>query len=261
MTAGIGAIFALEAYMLKDAIPALIKSWNDADFKPPPRYGDANTQMRNISRLTGSQISDDANIMENNVTGSVKKTYQEVVADLTAMKNQGLEQTSQLTWQAQDMFANMGNKVGIDMANMDASAKGYWNDVASYIDMHPITGSVSYTQGSGAPLMHNAEGTDFSPGGLSWVGERGPEIMYIPRGAQIIPHEQTMAILGGGGNQPQDSRVIPNNMYGGMGGGDQRIVVENHLYLDGHELTNILLDPLGNAMMRNAILQHGGRRY
>ena len=138
------------------------------------------------------------------------------------------------------MFANMGNKVGLDMANMDASAKGYWNDIADYINNHPITGSVSYTQGSGAPLMHNAEGTNFSPGGLSWVGERGPEIMYIPRGAQVIPHDLAMGMLGGGGNnQP----------------------IHIHVEVGGHEVLSYLIDHMGNAMMQRSILQYGGRAW
>jgi hypothetical protein len=33
-----------------------------------------------------------------------------------------------------------------------------------------------------------AEGTDSAPGGLSVVGEKGPELMNVPRGAQVIPN-------------------------------------------------------------------------
>ena len=32
-----------------------------------------------------------------------------------------------------------------------------------------------------------ASGTDFAPGGLSLVGERGPELVNLPRGSQVIP--------------------------------------------------------------------------
>lgn len=35
-----------------------------------------------------------------------------------------------------------------------------------------------------------ASGTSYAPGGLGIVGERGPELMYIPRGAQIVPNSQ-----------------------------------------------------------------------
>lgn len=33
-----------------------------------------------------------------------------------------------------------------------------------------------------------AEGTDSAPGGMAWVGEKGPEIVNLPRGAQVIPN-------------------------------------------------------------------------
>src|SRR6266567_4203759 len=201
-------------------------------------------QMAAGANQTSQQIDHDMtvnmNATDRNVSNSANNMYRNVVAHLTDMKNQGLEQTSQLTWQAQDMFANMGNKVGIDMANMDATAKGYWNDIADYINNHPITGSVSYTQGSGAPLMHNAEGTNFSPGGLSVVGERGPEIVFLPRGAQVIPHDSALGMLGGGGNnQP----------------------MHIHIEVGGHEVLSYLIDHMGNAMMQQSILQYGGRAW
>lgn len=35
---------------------------------------------------------------------------------------------------------------------------------------------------------HFANGTKYAPGGLAWVGEHGPELRYIPRGAQVLPN-------------------------------------------------------------------------
>lgn len=32
-----------------------------------------------------------------------------------------------------------------------------------------------------------AEGTDYAPGGWSWVGEKGPELVNLPRGSQVLP--------------------------------------------------------------------------
>lgn len=44
-----------------------------------------------------------------------------------------------------------------------------------------------------------AVGTRFAPGGLALVGERGPELVNIPRGSQVIPAAQTANMLGGVG--------------------------------------------------------------
>lgn len=40
-----------------------------------------------------------------------------------------------------------------------------------------------------------ASGTDYAPGGWSLVGEQGPELMYVPRGAQIKPAGETKEML------------------------------------------------------------------
>lgn len=39
-----------------------------------------------------------------------------------------------------------------------------------------------------------AMGTSFHPGGLSWVGERGPELVNLPRGAQVLNNSQSIAL-------------------------------------------------------------------
>ncbi len=43
-----------------------------------------------------------------------------------------------------------------------------------------------------------ASGTGFFGGGLAWVGERGPELVSLPRGSRIWPAQQSMAMAGGG---------------------------------------------------------------
>ncbi|WP_316197082.1 hypothetical protein [Bradyrhizobium sp. SZCCHNS3053] len=42
-----------------------------------------------------------------------------------------------------------------------------------------------------------AEGTDSAPGGLAMVGERGPELVNLPRGAQVYPNAVTKQMTSG----------------------------------------------------------------
>jgi len=50
-------------------------------------------------------------------------------------------------------------------------------------------GTAAPTMGlGGLPAMY-ASGTDFARGGLSIVGEKGPELLNIPRGSQVIPND------------------------------------------------------------------------
>ena len=44
-------------------------------------------------------------------------------------------------------------------------------------------------QGSGL-LPGFADGTDFAPGGMARVGERGPEEVYLPRGSRVVPNHK-----------------------------------------------------------------------
>ena len=51
------------------------------------------------------------------------------------------------------------------------------------------TSSGSSSQYGG--VGHNANGTDNWRGGLSWVGEEGPELVNLPKGSQVIPNEKS----------------------------------------------------------------------
>lgn len=55
-----------------------------------------------------------------------------------------------------------------------------------------------------------ANGTDFAPGGPAIVGERGPELVNLPRGAQVIPNHQMRAAGGG------SSSTVNNINLGGI---------------------------------------------
>ena len=50
-----------------------------------------------------------------------------------------------------------------------------------------------------------AGGTNFAPGGLSIVGEEGPELLNIPRGSQVIPND---VLRRGGGATPSVTQHI-----------------------------------------------------
>jgi hypothetical protein len=53
-----------------------------------------------------------------------------------------------------------------------------------------------------------AAGTNFAPGGMAIVGERGPELVNLPRGSQVIPNHE-LAAMGGGSQVHQPTFVFP----------------------------------------------------
>ena len=53
--------------------------------------------------------------------------------------------------------------------------------------------------GNGGDAGNNAAGTPRWRGGLTWVGEEGPELVNLPRGTQIFPADMSAAMAGAGG--------------------------------------------------------------
>lgn len=71
------------------------------------------------------------------------------------------------------------------------------------------------TGGLSFPMF--AGGTDSAPGGLSIVGEKGPELVNLPRGSQ----------------------VVPNNKLGSMGGGDVHVPIQVNIDATGADAAGL----------------------
>lgn len=67
-----------------------------------------------------------------------------------------------------------------------------------------------------------ANGTDFAPGGMAMVGERGPELVNLPRGSQVIPNHR----LGGVGGSATLTIHAPEGFTVEQQGAIQGIAVE-----------------------------------
>lgn len=85
-------------------------------------------------------------------------------------------------------------------------AKAAINSVFGSIFNAPAAGGLSPFASMFSGLIgKNAEGTDNWRGGLSLVGEKGPEVVHIPRGAQVIPND---VLRQGGNSGPSISNVF-----------------------------------------------------
>lgn len=63
--------------------------------------------------------------------------------------------------------------------------------------------------GGGAMPREYANGTTFAEQGIAIVGERGPELVYLPRGAQVVPNQNVRNYsIGGDTYNVQDSVAI-----------------------------------------------------
>lgn len=56
------------------------------------------------------------------------------------------------------------------------------------------------------PPSFFAKGTTYAPGGMAVVGERGPELVNLPKGSQVIPNHKMGGMMGGNFNISVDAR-------------------------------------------------------
>lgn len=95
-----------------------------------------------------------------------------------------------------------GLGLNVSSGQLSNTQKLYYKDALEYTTYDPTTGTWvgnaynGYVQAGSGFVPYNAVGTDNFPGGLTWVGENGPEQVYLPRGTQIL-NAQESRLTGG----------------------------------------------------------------
>lgn len=80
-----------------------------------------------------------------------------------------------------------------------------WDKLKKWFEERPIIRWITTKVEEGADrdngfnrtLGRNAQGTNYWRGGLTWVGEQGPEIIELPRGSKVYNNQDSMAMSGG----------------------------------------------------------------
>lgn len=138
-------------------------------------------------------------------------TTMQEVADTSSSAGSGVGNLATAIEGAKPVMEELGDTIDTSLQGIGSSLAGLikgtsdWADVASaalqsilqninFGGMGPAGGLL---QGLLGGLASFASGTNFAPGGLSLVGERGPELVNLPRGSQVIPNHELSA---GGGN-------------------------------------------------------------
>src|SRR5258708_6012779 len=212
------------------------------------------TEMTNTASRRGAQmrnaVANSAEGMYNAAADAASNMASHVAGSALQMQQQVIRAVSTTESTASSLVDSLHDDVIGKFSDMDTLAKQYWADVANYILDHPIQGDIYFTThggttyqggpgpgvvvkggpgknyGVGGNIQQNAAGTSYFPGGWSWVGERGPELMNVPRGAQIVPHNQSV----------------------GMGSPGGPIQLEVHVYRDKARMGQELVGPIVRAI-------------
>lgn len=133
------------------------------------------------------------------------------------------------------------------------------NDLARILIRQSITGPIAgglsslfnpfggLDKGTGPILSPFASGTDFAPGGLSLVGEKGPEIVNLPRGAQVIPND----VLRNGGGGGISVTYAPQ--YNVQGSGPEIAALRSQMERDRAEMPARIVSTIKTAKTRRQL--------
>ncbi len=116
---------------------------------------------------------------------------------------------------------------GMD-AIADLAAKWTMSQIGKLGEKGGLIGSlanlISGTPGGGAPKIGaNAAGTEYWGGGISLVGENGPELVSMARGSRVTPAADTRRMLAGNDNIPAISMPISIDATGADAAGLARV--------------------------------------
>lgn len=139
------------------------------------------------------------NKMQDTISSSTADTFEGVI--------KGTEKVGAIV---PSIFGNIGNEIISQMSRVLASkaVKGVLN---------LFTGGVG---GTALGLFGFANGVENFGGGAAVVGERGREIVNLPRGSNVIPNARTERILAGGKGT---TLIISGNTFAGAGGLDDLV--------------------------------------
>lgn len=104
----------------------------------------------------------------------------------------------------------------------------------------------AFSGGSGSPSIPKfARGVRNFSGGLAIVGEEGAELVELPRGANVYSHNQSKAMMGGGGvsiviNDQRGANAAPVEQRESRGPNGERQI---ELYIKDQQTKNLASDP------------------
>lgn len=145
----------------------------------------------------------------------------------------------QLWGKVKETFGGIKDSIVGAFNSAKKTVSGFFSWLDDKIESIPLLGSLysggkSLIGGAVDLLAGNALGTSYWRGGLTRVNERGGEIMNLPNGTQIIPHDISARMAGG-------PRVTVNVTVAGN-------VIGNEQYADelGERITDKLLRAIEN---------------
>lgn len=192
-----------------------IKGLNNAELSLEGAQLSYERAQRNLAEVTRNYGADtleakearhQLKVAEEGVRDAMDQVHQRM--DEAQKKHDEAVKQADAVVKAQDQVKDAVNRQASAWDNVRNGIKGVLGEFSNW------TATVSKAGGGAAGILGGlklsgfAEGTNFAPGGLALVGERGPELVNLPRGSQVVPNNRTEQILNN-----QKSIVMNNHFH------------------------------------------------
>jgi hypothetical protein len=136
-----------------------------------------------------------------------QETYTRAVTQAQEKLNKAVIAGSEVAQTLQSNFNSMFDSFLNGTFNARDAVKKLLADLAKMAMNKLFTQLLGSAFGGGSPLSFlgganvvgaNANGTNNWRGGMTWVGERGKELVNLPKGSQVVPNRKIGGMVGGG---------------------------------------------------------------
>lgn len=173
-------------------LTAVMKDGGDITQVQIDKYEKLRTSMTALQALQASGITLTADQTKkfqdsSNNIGTATTNFDKAKLSLSQLNSASSQVGSALSSAFADAVVDGKNLNDILDSLLKTLEKSAINGVFSSIFNAPASGGLSPIL-SFLGIGHNAAGTDSWSGGPTWVGEQGPEVVNLPKGAQVIPN-------------------------------------------------------------------------
>ncbi|EJV74196.1 hypothetical protein IGE_05683, partial [Bacillus cereus HuB1-1] len=168
----------INAEMAADTIKKMNKQRDDAKKAAEEQYQEVKRWVIEQRDVVGSMTAEQAETAINNAREQRDKTIEHA----ESIRKDGIEK---LKGSYKDLEDQVDTSTG-NIMDLGGKLARWWDGLTFPKKVMEIVSKGGQMDQYGP---HNANGTPFFSGGPSYVNERGGEIMNLPRGTQIIPHD------------------------------------------------------------------------
>jgi len=143
-------------------------------------------------------------IRERDETGTLSEEQAtKLIEEAGRQRDESINKAQELREGVVGKFKEAHVEIAAQVSDEDGSIKTGWSNLQAWFDKHPLIKTIQTNIANSfepRPWVKNLlglpdqnwTGTDYFKGGLTWVGEKGAELLELPEGTKIYNHQKSM---------------------------------------------------------------------